>query len=88
MFEYMSAGLPVIASNFPKWKNIINETNCGICVNPENPDEIAKAIEFIMTHPKKAKEMGQNGRKLIEKKYNWSIEEKKLNIIYSSLLQR
>ena len=49
-------------------------------------DEIAKAIEYIMTHPKKAKEMGQNGRKLIEKKYNWSIEERKLNAIYSSIV--
>lgn len=87
MFEYMSAGLPVIASNFPKWKNIINETNCGICVNPLDPNEIAKAIEFFLTKPEKAKEMGQNGRKLIEKKYNWSIEERKLNAFYSSLLQ-
>ena len=41
-----------------------------------------------MTNPKKAKKMGQNGRKLIEKKYNWTIEEKKLNGIYSSLVQR
>ena len=88
MFEYMSAGLPVIASNFPKWKNIIDETNCGICVNPLDPNEIAKAIEFFLTNPEKAKEMGQNGRKLIEKKYNWSIEEKKLNAFYSSLVQR
>ena len=47
-----------------------------------------EAIEFFLTNPEKAKEMGQNGRKLIKKKYNWSIEEKKLNAFYSSLVQR
>ena len=34
MFEYMGAGLPVIASNFELWKNIIEKNKCGICVNP------------------------------------------------------
>ena len=84
----MAIGLPVVTSKFKLYSEIVDKNNCGICVNPENPYEIAKAIEFIMTHPKKANEMGQNGRKLIEKKYNWSIEERKLNGIYSSLVQR
>ena len=88
IFEYMAIGLPVVTSKFKLYSEIVDKNNCGICVDPENPDEIAKAIEYIMTHPKKAKEMGQNGRKLVEKKYNWSIEERKLNAFYTSLLQK
>ena len=42
MFEYMAAGLPVIASNFPLWESIINKYNCGICVNPYSAIEIKK----------------------------------------------
>ena len=49
MFEYMSAGLPVIASNFPEWKTIINETNCGICVDPLDPNQISNAIHTILS---------------------------------------
>ena len=37
MFEYMSAGLPLITSNFPFWREIVEKNNCGICVDPMNP---------------------------------------------------
>ena len=85
IFEYMAIGLPVITSNFKLYKDIIDENNCGICVDPENPNEIAKAIEFILTNPEKAKEMGHNGRCLVKEKYNWKNEEFKLINIYKTL---
>ena len=85
MFEYMSAGLPVIASIFPLWQEIIEGNNCGICVNPLNPKEIAKAIEYIITHPKEAEQMGKNGQKAVLEKYNWGMEEKKLFNMYKEL---
>ena len=86
MFEYMSAGIPVIASNFPLWKSIIEGNNCGICVDPLDPKAIATAIDFFINNPDKAKEMGQNGRDAILNKYNWEIEEEKLLSLYSSLV--
>lgn len=85
MFEYMSAGIPVIASNFSLWKKIIKEANCGICVDPLNVDEIANAITYIIEHPQQAKQMGENGRKAVEEKYNWEQEGKKLIKIYEEL---
>ena len=86
MFEYMSAGLPVIASNFSLWETIIEGNNCGICVNPLDPKEIAKAIEYIMENPVEAGKMGKNGRKTVEEKYNWTKEENKLLEIYNQLI--
>ena len=85
IFEYMAIGLPVVTSNFKLYKDIIDKNYCGICVDPENPNEIAKAIEFILTNPKKAKEMGQNGNRLVKEKYNWTNEELKLINIYKKL---
>jgi len=85
MFEYMAAGLPVIASNFPLWKEIIKENQCGICVNPLNPKEIARAIKYLIEHPEEAKKMGENGRKAVLEKYNWENEGKKLLKIYERL---
>lgn len=85
MFEYMAAGLPVISSNISLWEKIIRENNCGICVNPKNSDEISKAINYIIENPKLAEEMGENGKKAVINKFNWTIEEGKLYKVYSKL---
>ena len=85
MFEYMGAGLPVIGSNFPLWKEIIEGNNCGICVNPKDSKEIADAIKFIIDNPKEAEKMGKNGAYIVRKKYNWEKESKKLLEIYDKL---
>ena len=85
MFEYMSAGLPVIGSRFALWEEIIEGNNCGICVDPRNPLEIAKAINDLYEQPHTAYEMGMNGQKAIFEKYNWQQEEKKLFELYEQL---
>ncbi len=82
MFEYMSAGIPVIASNFVLWREIVEDNRCGLCVNPESPAEIAAAIDFLMTHPAEAKKMGENGRKAVLTRYNWRNEESVLVDFY------
>lgn len=88
MFEYMSAGIPVIASNFSLWKEIIEGNQCGICVDPMNPPAIAQAIQWIVEHPEEAKRMGENGRKAVEKEYNWEIESVSLLNLYESFLSK
>jgi glycosyltransferase involved in cell wall biosynthesis len=87
LFEYMSAGLPVIASDFVEWKEIIEGNGAGFCVEPTDPREIAEAIQYIAQHSKRAKEMGKNGRKAIIEKYNWKEEGDKLLKIYEKLLK-
>jgi glycosyltransferase involved in cell wall biosynthesis len=86
MFEYMSAGIPVIASDFPLWRTIIMDNNCGLLVDPLNPQAIADAIDFLVTHPKEAKEMGANGKIAVAEQFNWAAEEKKLLSFYERLL--
>jgi glycosyltransferase involved in cell wall biosynthesis len=86
MFEYMFAGIPIVASDFPLWKQIIEEHQCGICVNPLDPNAIAAAIQWIIDNPEPARQMGENGRRAIEEKYNWDYESTKLLELYNKLL--
>jgi len=86
MFEYMAAGIPPIASNFPLWREIVEGNDCGLCVDPLDPAAIAKAIDYLVTHPEEACRMGENGRRAVLGKYNWSIEEAKLISLYSRVL--
>ncbi len=84
MFEYMSAGIPVICSDFPLWGTIIEKYKCGICVNPEDPKAIADAINYLLNNPDVAQEMGRNGRIAIEREFNWEEESRKMIEVYKS----
>lgn len=86
LFEYMSASLPVIGSDFPLWRKIVLKNNCGILVDPQNPKDIANAIQYLIDYPEEAKIMGKNGREAVEKYYNWQNEEKKLFDVYNKLI--
>jgi glycosyltransferase involved in cell wall biosynthesis len=87
MFEYMAAGLPVISSDFPNWRAIVEGDQCGLCVNQNDPRAIAAAIQHLRDHPEEAARMGKNGRKAVESKYRWEKEERKLLFLYRSLLE-
>jgi glycosyltransferase involved in cell wall biosynthesis len=86
LFEYMSAGIPVVASNFPLWKEIIEDKKCGICVDPLSSTEIAEAVQYIFDNPDEAKKMGENGIRSVNSMYNWAIEGEKLIQLYRDLL--
>lgn len=86
MFEYMSAGIPVIASNFDLWRTIVEENQCGLCVDPMDPAAIASAINYLTTHRGEAEKMGLNGRQAVLTRYNWALEEAKLIEFYDQLL--
>jgi len=86
LFEYMSSGVPVIASNFSLWREIVEGAGCGLLVNPLKPKEIADAVIYILENPEEAQEMGKNGRRAVKERYNWGMEEKKLLGLYEVLL--
>jgi glycosyltransferase involved in cell wall biosynthesis len=83
LFEYMSAGLPVIASHFPLWREIVEGTGCGICVDPEKPADIAAAMRWMLQHRNEAEEMGKKGAAAVDKTYNWDREVPALLSVYA-----
>ncbi|MBB4064212.1 glycosyltransferase family 4 protein [Gellertiella hungarica] len=85
MFEYMSAGLPVIASNFPLWREVVEGSGCGLCVDPAKPEEIARAIDWIIMNPVEAEAMGRRGQEATKNRYNWPNEAEKLVKFYTQI---
>lgn len=85
MFEYMAAGIPVISSNIPLLVEIIQGSDCGICVDPLKPADIAAAIDYLIDNPLESKRMGDSGRDAVLTTYNWQIEEAKLLSFYARI---
>ncbi|MCT6718331.1 glycosyltransferase family 4 protein [Acidovorax sp. K2F] len=88
MFEYMSAGVPVIASHFPLWREIVEGNDCGLCVDPQDPAAIAGAVNRLVDDSALAQRLGENGRRAVMERYNWAAEEKKLLAFYERLQGR
>ena len=86
MFEYMSAGLPVICSDFDLWKSIIEDNNCGFCIDPNSPDLIAISINSFFNDDSLL-DYGDNARSLVVNRYNWKNEELKLLETYKNILK-
>ncbi len=84
-YEYMAAGIPVICSNFPVWKNLIEGIGAGITVDPKDPDELADAINYLHENPELAAEMGRKGRQAVMDKYLWEFEAEKLLEVYKNM---
>ena len=85
LFEYMAAGIPVIASAEGESATFVREGDAGILVDPLNPDQIADAIVRLSSNPVAAEAMGSRGRKLIFEKYNWEAESARLITLYRQL---
>jgi glycosyltransferase involved in cell wall biosynthesis len=86
LFDYMLVSLPVIASNFPLYREVVEPYRCGIIVDPSKPEEIAQAMEYLIEHPQEARQMGENGRRAVLEKYNWEKESERLLQIYDAVL--
>jgi glycosyltransferase involved in cell wall biosynthesis len=86
MYEYMSAGLPLVVSDFPLWRELVEGIGCGICVDPLSPQAIAEAITFLDRDRDRAKAMGERGLSAVNRKFNWEREQAGLIGLYQRLL--
>lgn len=88
MFEYMSAELPVVASDFPLWREIVVGAGCGVCVDPTDEAAIAAALQIIADGPpEQAAQMGRAGRAAVLSRFNWPVAERELLALYAALLK-
>lgn len=86
VFEYMALGLPVIVSDFPLYRAIVERHDCGVAVAPTDPAAIAAAIRSLIEDPERCRRMGDNGRRAVQATYSWDAEARTLLDLYEELL--
>lgn len=84
LFQYIASGVPVLASDFPEYKNIVMKNKIGEVVNPAEPKKIAQKIKN-MTKAENEKKYRKNLRGLSSKKFNWTLESVKLVEFYKEI---
>jgi len=85
VLEYIAAGLPIAASNLPDIKNVIDKYQIGAIFDPYSPEDIARAIHYILSDNVRYDKMRENVR-LAAEEYTWEKEALKLLNVYKELL--
>ncbi len=88
VLEASACEKPVVVSNAGGLPEVVENNVTGFVVEKENPEAAASAIEKLLLDPDLRKQMGANGRKRVEKFYNWNDNVDQMINIYSNILNR
>jgi glycosyltransferase involved in cell wall biosynthesis len=86
LFEYMAAGLPIVASDLPHQVKVVGEEGVGLLAKPEDPESFVKCIEELLDDREKAVRLGRRGREVFREKYSWESQMPQLRKFYKAIL--
>jgi glycosyltransferase involved in cell wall biosynthesis len=87
VYEYMYAGIPMIVSPVSTWKQIVEEFECGLVVQSNDPHTVSAAINSLLSDPERAEQMGRRGRDAVERFFSWESEAKNLIAFYERIVK-
>jgi glycosyltransferase involved in cell wall biosynthesis len=87
ILEAMAAGKPVVAANVGGVSEAVIDGMNGYLVPPRDSTSLAKAILRLMNSPDMAREMGLNGRRLVERRFSLKVISHKLSKVYELALK-
>jgi glycosyltransferase involved in cell wall biosynthesis len=88
VFEYWACGLPVIASDLPPIRPYFHSAHAGLLFEPGNANDLARSIDWMLEHPARAAQMGQNGRAAVVERFNNCGEVRKLQMFCAQITAR
>jgi len=86
-FEAMAAGIPIVCSDFPMWKALVEGEGVGFTVPPADAAAAARRVLWLAGHPEEAEAMGRRAQELVRTRYNWETQARRLLELYRRLLE-
>jgi glycosyltransferase involved in cell wall biosynthesis len=84
-FEYLHAGVPVLASDFPETRRLVDRYDVGAVCDPGDPAAIANAVNDLLSRPDDLVRMRDNALKAAQE-LNWEHERERLLALYRRLV--
>jgi glycosyltransferase involved in cell wall biosynthesis len=87
IFEAMGAGRPIVLGVEGEAREIVERAGCGIPVEPEDPDQLAAAVQYLAERPEFAREMGAKGRAYVASEYDRRVLAARLADVFAELVR-
>jgi phosphatidylinositol alpha-mannosyltransferase len=87
LLEAMAAGLPVVATDIPGFREVVTQGLHGLLVPPRDPEALAAGLVRVLTEPGLPERLGEAGREHA-REYDWAIVVERLEELYERALQR
>ena len=84
--EAMACGKPVIGCEGEGLEDFVRNFETGLLVKPKDVNSLAEAMDFLLSNPDKAKEIGKRGQKLVLDNYTWEKNAEKTIRVYQEVL--
>jgi glycosyltransferase involved in cell wall biosynthesis len=88
LFEYLAAGLAIVATDVPRWRAVLEAHDCGVSVPFGDPALLGAAIERLLDDDEGTRAMGERARRAAERHYSWETQAAALTDLYERLLAR
>jgi glycosyltransferase involved in cell wall biosynthesis len=85
VLESMASGVPVLASDLPVVRELVDDGKQGLLVAPDRPGELARAVRVLLDFPDRATVMGAAGRARVSDRFSWEASVAALSDVYASL---
>jgi glycosyltransferase involved in cell wall biosynthesis len=85
VLESMASGVPVLASDLPVVRELMEDGGQGLLVPPDRPGELARAVRTLLDFPERSAAMGAAGRARVEERFTWSAAGAALDDLYATL---
>lgn len=88
ILEYMAASKPVVVTNVSGASEAVKEGETGYIVDLDDDKTMAERLLYLLNNPEKGREMGQQGRKVVEARFSTEAQVVKLKELYDGLLTK
>ncbi len=88
LFQYMAAGVPVLASALPQLTEIVEGSDAGVTVDTRDVPALGAALRSLLRDPDRLGQMGRNARRAVEERYSWERSATTLRSVYERLSAR